>query len=52
MKALPPILFPAGPAFIHAVPMLPSSLAIISNEGLVNIVDTSDPSAANEFYQV
>jgi PAB-dependent poly(A)-specific ribonuclease subunit 2 len=52
MKALPPIPFPAGPAFIHTMPMLSSSLAIISNEGLINIVDASDPLAANEFYQV
>jgi hypothetical protein len=52
MKALPPIPFPAGPAFIHTIPMLSSRLAIISNEGLINIVDASNPSATNEFYQV
>jgi len=51
MKALQPIPFSAGPAFIHTNPMLSSSLAIISNEGLINVVDVSDP-AANEFYQV
>lgn len=51
MKALPPIPFPAGPAFIHTMPMLSSRLAIISNEGLIDIVDASNPSL-NEFYQL
>ncbi|KAF9567565.1 hypothetical protein CPC08DRAFT_703099 [Agrocybe pediades] len=52
MKPLPPIPFTAGPAFIHAVPNKTSSLAVISNQGLVNIVDASNPSASNEFYQL
>ena len=32
--------------------MRSSSLVVTSNEGLVNIVDTSNPTSANEFYQV
>lgn len=52
MKPLPPVPFPAGPAFINLLPMRPSSLVVTSNQGLVNIVDTSNPTSANEFYQV
>jgi hypothetical protein len=52
MKPLPPIPFPAGPAFINLLPMRSSSLVVTSNQGLVNIVDTSNPTSANEFYQV
>ena len=52
MKPLPPVPFPAGPAFINLLPMRSSSLVITSNQGLVNIVDTSNPTSANEFYQV
>jgi hypothetical protein len=52
MKPLSPVPFPAGPAFINILPMRSSSLVITSNQGLVNIVDTSNPTSANEFYQV
>ena len=52
MKPLPPVPFPAGPAFIDLLPMRSSSLVVTSNQGLVNIVDTSNPTSANEFYQV
>ena len=51
MKALPPIPFSAGPAFINRFPNRPSTLAITSNQGLVQIVDTTNPTS-NEFYQV
>ncbi|KAI0247045.1 PAB-dependent poly-A-specific ribonuclease subunit PAN2, partial [Lactifluus subvellereus] len=52
MRPLPPVPFPAGPAFINLLPMRPSSLVVTSNQGLVNIVDTSNPTSANEFYQL
>ena len=52
MRPLPPIPFSAVPAFIHVLPKRSSSLAIISNHGLINIVDASNPSASSEFYQV
>lgn len=52
MKPLSPVPFPAGPAFIDLMPKRSSSLVITSNQGLVNIVDSSNPSSANEFYQV
>lgn len=52
MTALPPIPFSAGPAFIHAIPTRTSSLVVISNQGLINVVDASNSSASNEFYQV
>ncbi|KAF8889778.1 WD40-repeat-containing domain protein [Gymnopilus junonius] len=52
MRPLPPIPFSAGPAFIHALPNRTSSIAIISNQGLINIVDVSNISAFNEFYQL
>ncbi|TFK29824.1 hypothetical protein FA15DRAFT_690571 [Coprinopsis marcescibilis] len=52
MRPLPPLPFSSGPAFIHPLPKRSSSIAIASSQGLVNIVDTSDPSAAGEFYQL
>lgn len=52
MRPLPPIPFSAGPAFIHALPNRTSTIAVISNQGLINIVDASNLSASNEFYQV
>lgn len=51
MTPLPPIAFSAGPAFIHAIPTRASSLVVVSNQGLINVVDASN-SASNEFYQV
>jgi hypothetical protein len=52
MRPLPPLPFPSGPAFINLLPKRSSSLVVTSNQGLVNIVDTSNPTSANEFYQV
>ncbi|KAH9999109.1 PAB-dependent poly-A-specific ribonuclease subunit PAN2 [Russula vinacea] len=52
MKPLSPLPFPSGPAFINLLPMRSSSLVVTSNQGLVNIVDTSNPTSANEFYQL
>ncbi|TFK86247.1 hypothetical protein K466DRAFT_493169 [Polyporus arcularius HHB13444] len=51
LKALPPIPFSTGPAFITRFPNRPSTLAITSNQGLVQIVDSSNP-ASNEFHQL
>ncbi|PCH38436.1 hypothetical protein WOLCODRAFT_97122 [Wolfiporia cocos MD-104 SS10] len=51
MRPLPPLPFPDGPAFISRVPKRPTSFAITSNQGLVNIVDASNPNV-NEFYQL
>jgi hypothetical protein len=52
MRPLPPIAFSAGPAFISILPKRPSSIAVTSNQGLVNIVDVSNAHMASEFYQV
>ncbi|KAA1471282.1 PAB-dependent poly-A-specific ribonuclease subunit PAN2 [Dentipellis sp. KUC8613] len=52
MRPLPPVPFPAGPAFINVLPRRSSSIVVASHEGLVNIVDTSNPTNATEFYQL
>ncbi|KAF9265751.1 hypothetical protein L218DRAFT_859665 [Marasmius fiardii PR-910] len=52
MRALPPIPFSASPAFVSVVPNRSSSIAIASNQGLINIVDVTNPGAVNEFYQL
>lgn len=52
MKALPPIPFSTGPAFIQTLSTRNSCLVVVSNQGLINIVDVSDPSAFSEFYQL
>jgi hypothetical protein len=52
MRPLPPVAFSAGPAFINVLPRRPSSIAVTSNQGLVNIVDVSNANTASEFYQV
>ncbi|KAG6818207.1 hypothetical protein H0H87_000112 [Tephrocybe sp. NHM501043] len=52
MRSLPPIAFSSGPAFIHVLPKRASTIAVISNQGLVNIVDILNPAAASEFYQL
>lgn len=51
LKPLPPLPFASGPAFINVIPKRSSILAITSHQGLVNIVDASNPTV-NEFYQV
>ncbi|KNZ74766.1 PAB-dependent poly(A)-specific ribonuclease subunit PAN2 [Termitomyces sp. J132] len=51
MRSLPPIAFSSGPAFIHVLPKRASTIVIVSNQGLVNIVDVVNP-AASEFYQL
>ncbi|KAH9934990.1 uncharacterized protein B0H18DRAFT_979313 [Fomitopsis serialis] len=51
LKPLPPLPFASGPAFINMIPKRPSTLAITSHQGLVNIVDASNPTV-NEFYQL
>ena len=52
MRALPPIPFSSNPAFIHVLPKRSSSIAVVSNQGLIHIMDTSNLSAPNEFHQV
>ncbi|KAI0329853.1 hypothetical protein GY45DRAFT_1324455 [Cubamyces sp. BRFM 1775] len=51
LKALPPIPFSAGPAFITRFPNRATTLAITSSQGLVQIVDTANPTT-NEFCQL
>ena len=50
MRALTPVPFSAGPAFITVLPRRSASIVVTSNQGLINIVDVS--SSASEFYQV
>ncbi|TFK76563.1 hypothetical protein BDN72DRAFT_785586 [Pluteus cervinus] len=50
-RPLPPIPFSSGPSFIHVLPQRLSTVAIVSNQGLVNVVDASNP-GASEFYQL
>ncbi|TFK42698.1 ubiquitin carboxyl-terminal hydrolase-domain-containing protein [Crucibulum laeve] len=52
MRPLPPIPFSSGPAFIQLVPRQPSHVAVVSNQGLINVVDASNASAPSEFYQL
>lgn len=51
MRPLPPVPFSDGPTFIQRLPNRQSAIIVVSNEGLVNVVDVSNPSD-NEFYQV
>ncbi|KAF9053213.1 ubiquitin carboxyl-terminal hydrolase-domain-containing protein [Panaeolus papilionaceus] len=52
MRALTPIPFSSGPAFIQKMPNHPTRLAIVSSQGLINIVDASNPTSSGEFYQL
>ena len=52
LKALPPITFSAGPNFINVLPRKSSSVVVTSANGLVNIIDASNPSSPGELYQV
>lgn len=52
MRALPPIPFSSGPAFIQVIPKRTCSVAVASMQGLINVVDASDPAAAGEFHQL
>ncbi|OSC96358.1 hypothetical protein PYCCODRAFT_1481973 [Trametes coccinea BRFM310] len=51
LKALPPIPFSAGPAFITRFPNRATTLAITSSQGLIQVVDATNPTT-NEFYQL
>ncbi|KAF9821597.1 hypothetical protein IEO21_00443 [Rhodonia placenta] len=51
MKPLPPLPFQNGPAFLNRINSRPNSLVITSNQGLVNIVDATNPTIT-EFYQL
>ncbi|KAH8102953.1 PAB-dependent poly-A-specific ribonuclease subunit PAN2 [Cristinia sonorae] len=51
MRPLPPVPFSAGPSFLNRLPNRSSSIVVTSSEGLVNVVDASDPSDS-EFYQL
>lgn len=52
MHALPPMPFSSNPTFIHVLPKRSSSIAVVSDQGLVHVMDASNISAASEFYQV
>ncbi|KAI0792843.1 ubiquitin carboxyl-terminal hydrolase-domain-containing protein [Abortiporus biennis] len=51
MRSLPPVPFSGGPAFINRLPNRSSTIVVTSNEGLVNVVDVSNPTDS-EFYQL
>lgn len=50
LRALPPISFPAGPAFVLLNPTDPSKLVIASQQGMIQVADLS--SNTNEFQQL
>ncbi|KAF9453246.1 hypothetical protein P691DRAFT_801586 [Macrolepiota fuliginosa MF-IS2] len=52
MRALPPMPFSSNPAFIHVLPKRSSNIAVVSNQGLIHIMDASNLSAPSEFYQL
>ncbi|KAI6007843.1 ubiquitin carboxyl-terminal hydrolase-domain-containing protein [Pisolithus marmoratus] len=52
MRPLTPIPFSEGPSFINLVPKHSSRLVVTSAQGLVNVVDVSDATNANGFYQL
>ncbi|KAK7689093.1 hypothetical protein QCA50_007784 [Cerrena zonata] len=51
MRALPPVPFSGGPAFLNRLPTKSSTIIVTSNEGLVNVVDASNP-ADSQFHQL
>ncbi|KXN85486.1 PAB-dependent poly(A)-specific ribonuclease subunit PAN2 [Leucoagaricus sp. SymC.cos] len=51
MRALPPMPF-SSPAFIHVLPKRSSSIAVVSNQGLIHIMDATNLGAPSEFYQL
>ncbi|THV07954.1 hypothetical protein K435DRAFT_815204 [Dendrothele bispora CBS 962.96] len=51
LRPLPPVPFSSSPAFINVVPRRSSSVAVTSNQGLINIVDATNLGATSEFYQ-
>ncbi|KAI0078959.1 hypothetical protein K474DRAFT_1659644 [Panus rudis PR-1116 ss-1] len=51
LRPLPPVPFPNGPAFVNRLPNKTTVIAITSNEGLINVVDVSNP-ADSEFHQL
>ncbi|KAL0947460.1 hypothetical protein HGRIS_013567 [Hohenbuehelia grisea] len=52
LRSLSSIAFPSGPAFIDVIPRRSSSVVITSAQGLVNIVDVTNPNSSPEFYQI
>lgn len=50
LRALPPISFSAGPAFVNLNPSDPSKLVIASQSGMLQVADTS--AGTNEFQQL
>ncbi|KIK63543.1 hypothetical protein GYMLUDRAFT_40586 [Collybiopsis luxurians FD-317 M1] len=53
MRALAPISFPAGPAFINLIPNRSSTIAVTSTQGNISIVDASNLGAvSNDFCQI
>ncbi|CAL1703566.1 unnamed protein product [Somion occarium] len=51
MRALPPVPFSNGPAFINRIPTRSSTIVVTSNEGLINVVDVTNPTDS-EFHQL
>ncbi|TCD70609.1 poly(A)-specific ribonuclease [Steccherinum ochraceum] len=51
MRPLPPVPFSGGPSFLDRLPNRSSTIVVTSQEGLVNVVDVSNPSDS-EFYQL
>lgn len=50
LRALPPISFASGPAFVNLNPSDPSKLVIASQQGMLQVADMS--TSANEFQQL
>ncbi|GMK57719.1 hypothetical protein CspeluHIS016_0405530 [Cutaneotrichosporon spelunceum] len=50
LRALPPISFSAGPAFVHLHPSDPSKIVIASQSGMLQIADMN--AGTNEFQQL
>lgn len=50
LRALPPISFASGPAFVHLNPSDPSKLVIASQQGMLQVADMS--TNTNEFQQL
>ncbi|KAK2467007.1 hypothetical protein APHAL10511_001265 [Amanita phalloides] len=53
MRPLQPIPFSSGPAFLQLLPKRTTGIVVVSNQGLINIVNNvTNPSASSEFYQL
>lgn len=52
LRPLAPVPFADLPSFIKVHPKKSSTIVIMSNQGLVNVIDVAQPGGAPDFVQV